>query len=172
MRTVVLSCILSFVVLGMIGCQKDNPSPKANTPKQGKVAKNKQGAKKTSSAKKKPQSKSFAFSTVVQPGKVGAAGKAALEVVPTAGYKLNPEYPWKAKIAEEKAVGVAAAVYAKDKWTMDASKAKLNMDIKPTKAGAHKIKATVNLSVCQTGGQKKCLWFNDEPVEIAVKAAP
>ena len=164
-------CLILLVLTASFVMACDGPKQSSTQTTKSKaiqpVAK-KAGATKVKSSKDK---KSFVFAKKVHEAKVGQPAKVTLEVKPGSGYKLNPEYPWKAKLVASQALGVQAGTMAKDKWTMDASSATLPLDVKPATAGEHKLTATVNLSVCESGGQKKCLWFTDEPVEVAVKAA-
>lgn len=164
-RCLILIVLIAGFVMACDGNKKS--STQMAKPTANKPAKEKVGANKVKSSKDK---RSFVFTKKEHEAKVGQPAKVTLEVKPGSGYKLNPEYPWKAKLVASQSLGVQAGTMAKDKWTMDASRATLPLDVKPASVGDHKLTATVNLSVCESGGQKKCLWFTDEPVEVAIKA--
>ena len=114
---------------------------------------------------------SFAMTHDPLKATVGQASKLAFEVTAGKGYKINPEYPWQVRIEGSKPLGIVAAQMNKDTLDMDAKRVKVHVPVTPVGAGKHFVKGSVNISVCETTGAKKCLWFNEEPITLEVDAA-
>jgi hypothetical protein len=94
-------------------------------------------------------------------------------VLPGGDLKINPDYPWKAVIAPNAALGISAPVkLTRDGFTFADATATLPISLTAAQAGDHKLEASVWLSVCEKGDSQRCLWFEEEPVTLAIKVSP
>lgn len=97
--------------------------------------------------------------------------KLQFKLEPGAGLKINPEYPWKVVLAPVEGVKLKSESLTREALDLNAERALINVDVDAASAGEHIVMASVNLSVCESGGQKRCLWFTQEPVELKLSAA-
>lgn len=169
------------LLLGSLGCdQKKTPATDNETSASSETSSAKapeETSKPSETAAKttpKKQSEQFAFTATSHAVKVGEKATVAFEIKPGSGLKINPEYPWKASIdgdGSSPEVAVTSAKIAKDAMQLEEAGAKIPIELTASKAGEHKLAATVSFSVCEKGDQARCLMFRDEPVEITVAAA-
>jgi hypothetical protein len=96
---------------------------------------------------------------------VGTAGELTIDVKPKPGYKINLEFPWKAKIVGGDNFTVEPQV-GKDKWTLDKASASLKTPVTAKAAGDGTVTAKVSFSVCNDNA---CDVIRDR--EVAVKVA-
>lgn len=152
----------------LLGCdpkaQPSNNAPaKAQTPAAVTAA-------RVTPPKKASSGASFFMANTSHQVKMGAPSKVAFEVRPAKGFKINAEFPWAINIEGSKPLGLVGSKMDKSQLDMDATRVKVDVALNPVGSGKHTIKGSVNISVCETTGAKKCLWFNDEPVTIEVDA--
>jgi hypothetical protein len=113
----------------------------------------------------------FSFDALEHQVVVGADGQVALEIKPGAGFKINPDYPWKASFEANEALGIDDELQVKRAGFEFSDKvARLPVGVKPSGAGEHALEGMVTLSICEEGGAQRCLWFNDELVSLKIKA--
>ena len=113
----------------------------------------------------------FAISGLSQQATVGAAGAVTLEVTPTGPLKINPEFPWKLTLESPPAeLGLASPVIEKGAMSFTTSKATVPIAVNPSAAGGYTLEGTIDLSVCEATGSKRCFLERAKPVSITVEA--
>ena len=118
-----------------------------------------------------PTSERFALAGLEHRVAVGATAKLELEVTPTGPLKINPEFPWKLTLTSPPGeLGVAAPVIAKDAMTFSNTKATVPVPVAPTVAGDYTLEGTIDLSVCEADGARRCFLERAKPVTLTVKA--
>ena len=116
-------------------------------------------------------SERFALAGLEHSVAVGATAKLELEVTPAGPLKINPEFPWKLTLTSPPAeLGVAAPVVARDAMTFAKTKATVPVSVAPTAAGDYTLEGTIDLSVCEADGAKRCFLERARPVTLTVKA--
>jgi hypothetical protein len=117
--------------------------------------------------------KRFSFDGLAHTVEQGKPAQVSLLVLPGGDLKINPDYPWKAVIAPNAALGISAPVkLTRDGFTFADATATLPISLTAAQAGDHKLEASVWLSVCEKGDSQRCLWFEEEPVTLAIKVSP
>ena len=97
-----------------------------------------------------------------------------VEVRPGSGYKINPEYPWKFTLTDPGGATFdhlpqGATLTKKDALLVESSRAQIPLTLAAaTPPGSYTVAGTLNLSVCEQGNEARCLWFTDEPVNLAL----
>jgi hypothetical protein len=115
--------------------------------------------------------KQFSFAALTHEIKTGGAQQVTMQVLPGAGLKINPDYPWKATFEPNAALGVNAPMKAnRAGFTFEKTAASLPITLVASAPGQHTLSGTVTLSVCEVGGGERCLWFTDEPVALTINA--
>lgn len=160
----VLVCVATMV----LGCEpkakpSEDMSAKAQTP--ANVA-----AAEVAPPKQAVTDASFSVEGTTHSVTVGEPKEVTFEVRPAKGFKINPEFPWAVTLEGSKPLGLVGATMSKEQLDVDATRVKVSMALNPMGSGKHFIKGSANISVCETTGAKKCLWFNEEPVTIEVDA--
>lgn len=158
----VVSCA-SVALVSLVGCDQrrtlEEPAVGAK------------GAGATNEAVDGP--KQFSFTALTHEIKTGGPQQVTMQVLPGAGLKINPDYPWKATFEPNAALGVNAPMKAtRDGFTFEKTAASLPITLVASAPGEHTLSGTITLSVCEVGGGERCLWFPDEPVSLAIKAVP
>ena len=119
-----------------------------------------------------PTSERFALAGLTHRVTVGAPATLELEVTPAGPLKINPEFPWKLTLDSPPAeLGVVAPVVARDAMTFATTKATVPVSVAPTAAGAYTLEGTIDLSVCEADGAKRCFLERAKPVTLTVEAA-
>lgn len=152
-------------LLGM-GCQSRADSAPASADATAPVSAQTQPA-----APAKPVArKEFSFTALEHTLVAEQPQKLQFKIEPGAGLKINPEYPWKVVFETTEGVKIASPSLSREALDLNAERALINVDIDGVSAGEHTLMASVNLSVCESGGQKRCLWFTQEPVALKLNA--
>jgi hypothetical protein len=123
--------------------------------------------KKTDKAEKPAPARedNFTIDSSATSLEVGKAGELSISVKPKPGYKINLEFPWKAKLATAENFTVAALI-GKDGWALDEKIASLKTPVTAAAAGDGEVNCKVSFSVCN---EKACDVIRDH--EVAVKVA-
>lgn len=115
--------------------------------------------------------KEFSFTQLEHKLVADQPQKLQFKLEPGAGLKINPEYPWKVVLEPAEGVKLKSESLTRESLDLNAERALINLDVDAVSPGEHTVMASVNLSVCERGGQKRCLWFTQEPVELKLSAA-
>lgn len=114
---------------------------------------------------------SFVAASLAHEVAVGQEVEVALKVAPGAGFKINPEYPWSwSGAASSPKLVVAAASLDREGFRYTDAEAVAPIKVKAAEAGEHQVTGKISVSVCERGGKERCLWFNDQPVTLTIKA--
>ncbi len=125
----------------------------------------------TPPTRKDASSERFAFAGLEHEVTVGAKARLEFEVTPAGPLKINPEFPWKLTLdAPPEALGVATPVVTKDAMTFASKKATVPVSVTPSAAGDYTLEGTIDLSVCEADGAKRCFLERAKPVTLKVKA--
>lgn len=168
--------LVALAILALAACESGagqtkaettEPTPNAASATAEKKAAAEAGAKKEE-AKKAPARKDGNFTIKTSSGDLvaGTAGEFGIDVKPKPGYKINKDFPWKAKIVAGDNFTVDAEV-GKDKWTLDDKGASLKAPITAKAAGDGEVKAKVSFSVCN---DTACDVIRDHEVVVKVAA--
>lgn len=117
---------------------------------------------------------SFTLQIAEVSAEVGKPAQATVEVLPGSGLKINPDFPWKLVLdtpPEGLTLEGTTTTLPKSAMQLDAARARLPLTLTASQPGAYALEGSLNLSVCEAGNAARCLWFNDEPVQIKVVAA-
>ena len=146
-----------------LGCQGAGPGPAPAAQAPGAASAD--SPKRAASPKKE-----FSFGQLRHALPAGQAdGQVSFTIEPGPGLKINPEYPWRVSLTQP-AQGVSLPKQALSREDLDisADRAIVPVALQAVASGEHTIVASVNLSVCETSGAKRCLWFTDEPVTLTL----
>ncbi len=164
-----VACLLALFAVGCESGEKAKAdAPTQTDTKPGAVVGKKTDAKKApaKAAPKKMGSDAYSVSAKDLSLELGKDGELAIEIKASPGFKINEEFPWKAKFA--KFEGIATPEMAsKDKWNLTKQVAALKLPVKAEKACDGKLKATLNFSICN---DERCEIIRDKEVEVTVAA--
>lgn len=159
---------------GLLGaCQEKPKLQEPSTATSPAAAATDQAPSKGQDAKAPVERSEFSFASTKHTLTLAPDQKPEFQIVPGKGLKINPDYPWKVTLTPPaQGLTLAKDALKKEDLRVDEQQAIVPISISTLEPGEHALQATVNLSVCETGGQKRCLWFTDEPVTIAIHASP
>jgi hypothetical protein len=155
--------IASSLLLLAAAC---DPNEKVAPPR----ANSEEASPKTSS--ENGASERFALAGLEHRVAVGSPATLELEVTPSGPLKINPEFPWKLTLnAPPDELGVAAPVVTRDAMTFGDKKATVPVAVAPSAAGDYTLEGTIDLSVCEADGAKRCFLERAKPVTLTIEAA-
>ena len=152
-------CALLCGALLWSGCDKDAATPNAQAP----------GAQAAPAAPRQASGEDFTFDALTHQIGADAPATVAFTVRPGPGLKINPEYPWKVTLSGDAPVSLTQRELRQGALTLRDEAATIPVAL-TAPAGAHTIQASVNLSVCETGAGKRCLWFTEQLATLQIVA--
>ncbi len=171
--TVLRTVLIALVALGLAACESGAGQTKAQptepTPATAAAPAEKPGA--ATAAKESPKAPPAVAENYTIAGNapelaVGTAGELSIDVKPKPGYKINLEFPWKAKMDGGDNFTVDAEA-GKDSWTLDKASALLKAPVTAKAAGDGTVTAKVSFSVCNDNA---CDVIRDREVVVKVAA--
>lgn len=156
---------LVALALGVSACDpKQAQQPAATSQGAG-------GAASASKKKQAPKEFSFIAASLAHEVSVGQQAEVALKVAPGSGFKINPDFPWSWSGASgSPKLTLAAASLDREGFKFTDAEAAAPLKVTAAEAGEHKVTGKISVSVCERGGKERCLWFNDQPVTLTIKA--
>lgn len=91
---------------------------------------------------------SFTATIEAKPAKAGETATAVVSVVPSGGYKVNEEYPYKCKLDDPPSAGVSYPTPVVTEVERTKQLATLQIPYVAAKAGTARVGGTCSLSVC------------------------
>lgn len=159
--------LIALLALGLFACESGAGQTMAQPTEPTPVATPTPGATKSAGEMPAPaRTENFTIATASPALAVGVAGEMAIDVKPNSGYKINKEFPWKAKMSSGDNFTVDAEI-GKDKWTLDEKGASLKTPVTAKAAGDGEVTAKVSFSVCN---ETACDVIRDHEVVVKVAA--
>ncbi len=154
----------------LIGALLWSGCDKAQTPQALKAqAPGAQSPKAQAAAPRQASGEDFSFDALTHQVEANSPATIAFSVRPGAGLKINPEYPWKVTLSADAPVTISSRELRQGALTLRDEAATIPVAL-TAPAGEHTIQASVNLSVCETGAGKRCLWFTEQLATLQVVA--
>lgn len=145
---------LLLCLLGVLACDQ-GPGTKTTGPK----------------VKIKKAPKRFEFTTTEAKVGVGAQAQVEVVVVPKGSdLKINPEFPWQLTLSASKDLTLAAGTLTKESATFKEREVTFPVSVTAPAAGTYELAGTMDLSVCERAGKKRCFFARDEQVRVQVIA--